>query len=78
MTTHATVIMEADLAIYLYLLKETSDGKKSILPLSFYEKKRGTATNFEKRYLDGEYGGIPENDTAVDFNNMLDILGMQG
>ena len=76
MTTHATVIMEADLAIYLYLLKESSDGKKSILPLSYYEKKRGTATNFEKRYLDGEYGGIPENDIAVDFNNMLDILGM--
>lgn len=74
MTTHNTVLMEADLPKdSIYVIDETDDGAKEINCITHYDPKIHENTNIRNRYILGKYHGIPDN-AAIDFHKLINVL----
>ena len=71
MTTHNTLLMEADFARdSTYILCESEEGYKEIKSISDYDRRTYFKNNIRKKYLDGEYGGLP-NVIKTDFSSII-------
>ena len=76
MTTHNTLLMEADSAVpkeCLYVINEDDNGNKEVKCITYYDNKIHRNTNIRNQYLLGQYHGIPER-ISIDFNELLNIL----
>jgi AAA15 family ATPase/GTPase len=71
MTTHNTMLMEADFARdATYILYEEDAGHKVIKSISDYPQRTYLANNIRSKYMEGKYGGLP-NVTALDFKLLI-------
>lgn len=71
MTTHNTMLMEADFARdATYILFEEDAGHKVIKSISDYPQRTYLANNIRSKYMEGKYGGLP-NVTALDFKLLV-------
>ena len=74
MTTHNTLLMEADFAREsTYILREVDGGHKEIRCVNDYEKRVYLNNNIRNKYLNNEYGGLPEVKPII-FDALLDEL----
>ena len=63
MTTHNTMLMEASLAreaTYILSVDPDNPSDKKIRCISDYRKRTYAANNIRNKYLNCEYGGVPE------------------
>lgn len=71
MTTHNTMLMESDFARdSTYILLEIEAGHKVIRCVTDYEKRTYLANNIRNKYLNKEYGGLPEIQ-EIDFDTLI-------
>ena len=71
LTTHNTTILESDIKKEcIYIFNIDSEGKKVLVPITYYEKEHPNI-NFRKRYLKGIYYGIPIV-SDIDFKDILE------
>lgn len=71
LTTHNTMLMESDFAREAtYILYEESAGHKAIRCITDYEKRTYYNNNIRNKYLNNEYGGLPEI-REIDFNSLI-------
>ena len=74
MTTHNTMLMEADFSRNAtYILSENENGCKTIKSISDYDKRTFLSNNIRNKYINNEYGGLP-NVTAIDFEKIIKEL----
>ena len=70
-STHNTLLMESDIPNdVFYFIFEESAGHKTIRCLNDYGKRIYTTNNIRNKYLNGEYGGLPEIE-KVDFQELI-------
>jgi hypothetical protein len=70
-TTHNTMLMESDFARdSTYILYEIEAGHKVIRCVTDYEKRTYLANNIRNKYLNKEYGGLPEI-REIDFDSLI-------
>ena len=61
MTTHNTMLMEADFARNAtYILSEEEPGNMIVKAISDYDKRTYVNNNVRNKYLNNEYGGLPQ------------------
>ena len=61
MTTHNTMLMESEFARNTtYILSEDDAGNKVVKAISDYEKRTYLNNNIRNKYLNNEYGGLPQ------------------
>ena len=61
MTTHNTMLMESDFARNTtYILSEDDAGNKVVKAISDYEKRTYLNNNIRNKYLNNDYGGLPQ------------------
>jgi AAA15 family ATPase/GTPase len=71
MTTHNTMLMEADFAREAtYILSEEAYGFKQIRCVSAYEKRLYQKNNIRNKYLNNEYSGLPRVN-SIDFESLI-------
>ena len=71
MTTHNTMLMEADFARdATYILSEEPEGHKTIKAISDYDKRTYFNNNVRNKYMNNEYGGLP-NVEPLDFEPLI-------
>lgn len=71
MTTHNTMLMEADFAREAtYILSEETSGYKQIRCVSAYEKRLYQNNNIRNKYLNNEYSGLPQIN-SIDFESLI-------
>ena len=71
MTTHNTMLMESDFARdSTYILLDIEAGHKVIRCVTDYEKRTYLANNIRNKYLNKEYGGLPEIQ-EIDFDTLI-------
>ena len=76
-TTHNTMLMEADLPRdSIYVISEDAPGSKIIRCISDYEKRTYIGNNIRNKYLNSEYGGLPEG-KSIDFSVLLDLISKE-
>lgn len=74
MTTHNTMLMEADFAKNAtYILCEDVYGCKKINSISDFDKRTYASNNIRNKYLNNGYGGLP-NVTEINFKSLIDEL----
>ena len=74
MSTHNTMLMEADFSRNsTYILSEDEMGCKMIRAISDYDKRTYLSNNIRNKYMNNEYGGLP-NVTAIDFEQLIKEL----
>lgn len=74
MTTHNTMLMEADFSRNsTYILCEKENGCKEIKTISDFDKRTYASNNIRNKYLNNGYGGLP-NVTAIDFKSLIKEL----
>ena len=75
-TTHNTLLMESNISNdSLYFLRVNNKTyTKEILCLSNYQKRTHPNNNIRSLYLKGLYGGIPVNESYIDFDELEEIL----
>lgn len=74
MTTHNTMLMEAEFSRNAtYILSENENGCKTIKSISDYDKRTFLSNNIRNKYINNEYGGLP-NVTAIDFEKIIKEL----
>ena len=74
MTTHNTMLMEADFARdSTYIISEDDHGCRSVRNITSYEKRTFANNNIRNKYLNGEYGGLPHV-RSIDFESLLQLL----
>lgn len=74
LTTHSTTLMEANIKKdSIYILDILSNRNKEVYSVIDYEQKLHPYLNIRKRYLSGEYGGIPYT-SDIDFIEINEIL----
>ena len=70
-STHNTMIMESDVSQdSIYIISEECKGHKSICCINDYQKRTYLSNNIRNKYLNNEYGGLPEIH-EVDFQTLL-------
>ena len=74
LTTHATILMESLYAKNIYIINEFQDGLKEIKPITYYDSNLNENTNISKRYLEGAFGGMPAQNTNIDFSSLLKLI----
>lgn len=76
-TTHNTMLMESDLPRdSIYMISEENPGSKVIRCISDYEKRTYVSNNIRNKYLNNEYGGLPEVKN-INFTMLLDLLSKE-
>jgi AAA15 family ATPase/GTPase len=71
MTTHNTMLMESDFARNTtYILSEDDAGNKVVKAISDYEKRTYLNNNIRNKYLNNEYGGLPQVH-PIDFSCLI-------
>ena len=71
MTTHNTMLMEADFARNAtYILSEDESGNKIVKAISDYDKRTYLSNNIRSKYLNNEYGGLPQVQ-PIDFKDLI-------
>ena len=71
MTTHNTMLMESDFSRNTtYILSEDNVGNKIIKAISDYEKRTYLNNNIRNKYLNNEYGGLPQFQ-PIDFKYLI-------
>lgn len=75
MTTHATILMRTSLAKNIFIIDEDEFGDKNIRAITSHDPKLNSKSNIRNKYLDGEYGGIPDNISSLDFDELNSYLG---
>ena len=74
MTTHNTLLMECEIAREsTYILREVNGGHKEIRCVNEYEKRLYLNNNIRNKYLNNEYGGLPEV-KPINFDELLHEL----
>ena len=74
MTTHNTMLMEADFARNAtYILSEEDSGHKVIRSISDYPQRTYLANNIRSKYMEGKYGGLP-NVSKLDFDPLVKAI----
>lgn len=74
MTTHNTMLMESDFARNTtYILSEDDTGNKVVKAISDYEKRTYLNNNIRNKYLNNEYGGLPQVH-PIDFDCLIHEL----
>lgn len=74
MTTHNTMLMEADFSRNsTYILCEEENGCKKIKSISDFDKRTFASNNIRNKYLNNGYGGLP-NVTDIDFKALIEEL----
>jgi len=72
-TTHNTLLMENAPKEYVYIIKISVDGKKSINCITDYSQRTQQNHNLRERYLKGSYEGIPST-SYIEFDSWSDKL----
>ena len=71
MTTHNTMLMEADFARNVtYILSEVEQGNVVVKAISDYDKRTYVNNNVRNKYLNNEYGGLPQV-RPIDFSGLI-------
>ncbi len=71
LSTHNTLLMESDISQdSIYVISEEPHGHKSIRCINDYQKRTYLSNNIRNKYLNNEYGGLPEVH-EVDFRTLL-------
>ena len=71
LSTHNTLLMESDISQdSIYVITEEPHGHKSIRCINDYQKRTYLSNNIRNKYLNNEYGGLPEVH-EVDFRTLL-------
>lgn len=74
MTTHNTMLMEADFARdSTYILSEEPEGHKTIKTISDYDKRTYLNNNVRKKYMNNDYGGLP-NVKPIQFEPLIQAI----
>ncbi|MDM8292059.1 AAA family ATPase [Faecalicoccus pleomorphus] len=74
LTTHNTLLMESNLPKdSIYIINESSVGKKEIQCILYYNNKIGGNNNIRNQYLLGKYRGIP-SEININFHELLQII----
>lgn len=72
-TTHNTMILETELNKNAFIIKVDNDGKKELIAISDFEGRIHPNINVRKRYLRGDYYGIPQS-IDLDYNDFLTLI----
>ena len=73
-STHNTMLMQASFAREAtYIIKEEEDGSKTVKCVSNSEKRVYLNNNIRTKYLNNEYGGLP-NVKPIDFESLVTLL----
>ena len=71
MTTHNTMLMESEFARNTtYFLSEDDAGNKVVKSISAYDKRTYLNNNIRNKYLNNEYGGLPQV-RPIDFEGLI-------
>lgn len=71
MTTHNTMLMESEFARNTtYFLSEDDIGNKVVKAISDYDKRTYLNNNIRNKYLNNEYGGLPQVH-PIDFEGLI-------
>lgn len=61
LSTHNTMLMESEIPQdSIYVISEDSTGHKSVRCINDYQKRTYLSSNIRNKYLNNEYGGLPE------------------
>lgn len=72
-TTHNTMLLETELNKDAFVIKIDNEGKKELVAISDFEGRIHPNMNIRKRYLRGDYYGIPQS-MELDYDNFLELL----
>ena len=72
-TTHNTMLLETELNKDAFVIKIDNEGKKELVAISDFEGRIHPNINVRKRYLRGDYYGIPQS-MELDYDNFLELL----
>lgn len=71
LSTHNTMLMESEISQdSIYVISEETEGHKSVKCISDYQKRTYLSNNIRNKYLNNEYGGLPEVH-EVDFSTLI-------
>lgn len=72
-TTHNTLLLETELSKNAFVIKVDNEGKKELIAISDFEGRIHPNINVRKRYLRGDYFGVPQP-MELDYYNFLELL----
>lgn len=72
-TTHNTMLLETELNKDAFIIKIDNEGRKELVAISDFEGRIHPNINVRKRYLRGDYFGIPQS-MELDYDNFLELL----
>ena len=74
MTTHNTMLMETDFGRdSVYILQENDNGEAEIKCINDHERRTFANNNIRNKYLNNEYGGIPQV-RPINIENQINVL----
>lgn len=72
-TTHNTLLLETELNKNAFVIKVDNEGKKELVAISDFEGRIHPNINVRKRYLRGDYYGIPQP-IQLNYDDFLKLL----